>query len=105
MLRSMAILSVLVLFAVLAAVASFQYGGLNTGRVLTRLWKNKIDNIQIDGDLTPLSNNLLVRVKEVASQSQGGLFIPDNAKERPTEGTVIAAGPGRQHPETGQLNQ
>lgn len=31
----------------------------------------------------------------------GGLFIPDNAKERPTEGLVMSAGPGRIHPETG----
>ena len=31
----------------------------------------------------------------------GGLYIPDNAKERPTEGIVMAAGPGRVHPETG----
>ena len=33
--------------------------------------------------------------------SLGGLYIPDNAKERPTEGLVVAAGPGRVHPETG----
>jgi chaperonin GroES len=31
----------------------------------------------------------------------GGLYIPDNAKERPTEGLVMATGPGRVHPETG----
>lgn len=62
---------------------------------------NVMDGLSIDGDIVPLSNNLLIKVKDVASSTQGGLFIPDNAKERPTEGTVMAAGPGRIHPETG----
>lgn len=68
-----------------------------------RLFGNKIDSTPIDGDLTPISNNLLIKVKEVATATQGGIFIPDNAKERPTQGMVIAAGPGRTHPETGIL--
>eukprot|EP01035_Chromulina_nebulosa_P017120 gene17120-22634_t len=48
-----------------------------------------------------MSNNLLVKVKEIAGSTSGGIYIPDNAKERPTEGSIIAAGPGRVHPETG----
>jgi chaperonin GroES len=63
--------------------------------------KNKLDGNLIEGDLTPLSNNLLICVKEAIAATQGGLFIPDNAKERPTEGKVVSAGPGRVHPETG----
>lgn len=59
-----------------------------------------IDGVTIKGPLTPLSNNILVKVKDVADTTSGGLFLPDNAKERPTEGTVVAAGPGRVHPET-----
>ena len=66
----------------------------------TRLSANKLDGITIDGDLQPVANNLLIKVKEALSETKGGLFIPDNAKERPTEGTVMAAGPGRVHPET-----
>lgn len=65
------------------------------------LKSNKLDGVVISGDLTPLSNNLLVKVKEAMAETKGGLFIPDNAKERPTEGQVIAAGPGRVHPDTG----
>ena len=64
---------------------------------------NKLDGIPIDGNLQPLSNNLLIKVREIATATSGGLYIPDNAKERPTEGLVIAAGPGRTHPETGLL--
>eukprot|EP01035_Chromulina_nebulosa_P010444 gene10444-14029_t len=72
-------------------------------QVLTQAKSNKLDGITIEGNLVPLSNNVLVKVKEIAASTSGGLFIPDNAKERPTEGTVIAAGPGRVHPETGIL--
>lgn len=61
---------------------------------------NKLDGIDIAGELTPMGNSLLVKVKEALSETKGGLFIPDNAKERPTEGTVVANGPGRVHPET-----
>ena len=67
--------------------------------------KHKLDGNFIDGDLTPVSNNVLVKVKEAVSATAGGIFIPDNAKEKPTEGTVIAVGPGRIHPETAiQIN-
>lgn len=61
---------------------------------------NKIDGIVIAGDLKPLSNNILVQVKEAVSSTMGGIYIPDTAKERPTEGKVIAIGGGRIHPET-----
>lgn len=56
----------------------------------TKLLANKMDGVTIEGDLIPLSNNLLIKVKEIASSTSGGLFIPDNAKERPTEGTKAA---------------
>lgn len=69
------------------------------------LQANKLDGNFITGEIKPLSNNVLIKVKEAAISTTGGLFIPDNAKERPTEGLVIAAGPGRVHPETAlQLN-
>lgn len=61
---------------------------------------NKLDGNYIEGNINPMANNVLVKVKEAAISTTGGLYIPDNAKERPTEGTVIAAGPGRIHPET-----
>lgn len=78
--------------------AAYTRGILVRRGFLTRA--NKLDGITIEGNLSPLANNLLIKVKEVASATSGGLYIPDNAKERPTEGTVIAAGPGRVHQET-----
>lgn len=85
----------------LVQVTAFRGSFFKNAAGSMRHFGNKLDNIPITGDLTPLSNNLLIKVKEVKSATSGGLFIPDNAKERPTEGTVIAAGPGRVHPDTG----
>ena len=88
----------LVLFCAVGAFKSARPFGVRFTSISAT---NKVDGIQINGDLTPLSNNLLIKVREAASATSGGLFIPDNAKERPTEGKCIAAGPGRVHPETG----
>jgi chaperonin GroES len=45
--------------------------------------------------LRPLQDRILVqRVKE-NEKSKGGIIIPDTAKEKPIEGTVIAAGNGK----------
>ena len=73
------------------------------GSSRTALFANKLDNMEIEGDLVPAANNCLIKVKEAAVSTAGGLYIPDNAKERPTEGVCVAAGPGRVHPETAVL--
>lgn len=45
--------------------------------------------------LRPLYDRLVVKRIEEKEQMQGGIIIPDSAKEKPQEGEVIAAGPGR----------
>jgi chaperonin GroES len=42
----------------------------------------------------PLGNNILLRITAQPGKTAGGLFIPDNAKEQPVKGTVIALGNG-----------
>jgi len=42
----------------------------------------------------PLHDRLLVRRIEQAEKTKGGIIIPDNAKEKPQEGEVLAVGPG-----------
>lgn len=44
--------------------------------------------------LTPLHDLVLVRLDEVEKVSDGGIFIPDAAAEKPNRGTVLAVGPG-----------
>lgn len=58
------------------------------------LGAHTIDSITIDGPLSPLGSHVLVKVKEAEEKSAGGIIIPDNAKEKPTVGTVVAIGPG-----------
>ncbi len=44
----------------------------------------------------PLGNRVVVKPNDEAEQvSSGGIYIPDTAKEKPQEGTIVAAGPGR----------
>lgn len=43
----------------------------------------------------PLGDYVLVSHKKEEEKTSGGIIIPDAAKEKPQEGTVVAAGPGR----------
>jgi len=44
----------------------------------------------------PLGNRVVVEPAEDDEQlSSGGIYIPDTAKEKPQEGSVVAIGPGR----------
>jgi chaperonin GroES len=45
--------------------------------------------------LKPLEDRIVVEPSEGEETTTSGLVIPDTAKERPQEGTVIAVGPGR----------
>jgi chaperonin GroES len=44
--------------------------------------------------LRPLQDRVLVRRVEPETKTAGGIFIPDTAQEKPTEGEVVAVGPG-----------
>ena len=45
--------------------------------------------------LTPLEDKIIVKQAEAETQTASGPFIPDNAKEKPQQGEVLAVGPGR----------
>ena len=45
--------------------------------------------------LRPLGDHVLVRRQELAEQRQGGIIIPDTAKDKPQEGEILAVGPGK----------
>jgi len=47
-------------------------------------------------NLKPLNDRVIVKPKDAIEKSKGGVILPDTAsKEKPIEGTVIAAGPGK----------
>ncbi|MBL0220761.1 MAG: co-chaperone GroES [Myxococcales bacterium] len=46
-------------------------------------------------NVRPLQDRILVRRTEEVEKTRGGIIIPDSAKERPLEGSVIAVGSGK----------
>ena len=46
-------------------------------------------------NFTPLSDRILVKRVTQEEKSPGGIIIPDNAKEKPVEGTVVSVGTGK----------
>ncbi len=46
-------------------------------------------------NIKPLGDRVVVQVMEREEKTKGGIVLPDTAKERPQEGKVVAAGPGR----------
>jgi chaperonin GroES len=50
----------------------------------------------------PLHDRVLVRRVETEEKSAGGIIIPDTAKEKPSQGEVVAVGPGGRD-ESGKL--
>ncbi|HBC7266964.1 co-chaperone GroES [Corynebacterium striatum] len=49
----------------------------------------------IMANIKPLEDKVLVQIVEAETTTASGLVIPDSAKEKPQEATVVAVGPGR----------
>jgi len=45
--------------------------------------------------IQPLLDNVLIEPAEEETKSPGGIYLPENAKEKPTIGEVLAVGPGK----------
>lgn len=45
--------------------------------------------------IRPLQDRILVERLEEVTKTKGGIIIPDTAKEKPAEGTVVAVGNGK----------
>ena len=54
-------------------------------------------------NLQPLEDRIVVRPGESEETTASGLVIPDTAKEKPQQGEVLAAGPGRRSEQTGEI--
>jgi chaperonin GroES len=46
-------------------------------------------------NLKPLADRVVVEPMEKEEMTSAGIYVPETAKEKPQEGLVIAAGPGR----------
>ena len=54
-------------------------------------------------NLKPLDDRIVVKANEAEEKTASGLDIPDTAKEKPQQGTVLAVGPGRRSEQTGEI--
>ncbi len=53
--------------------------------------------------LKPLDDRIVVKANEAEERTASGLVIPDTAKEKPQQGSVLAVGPGRRSEQSGNL--
>jgi chaperonin GroES len=64
-------------------------------RVLT-IYKQKYKEIVMSKlKIKPLGDRIVVKPMEAEEKTKGGIILPDTVKEKPVEGTIVAAGPGR----------
>lgn len=61
----------------------------------------ELDEKTLRGPLTPVEDTIMVKVDEKKKVTSGGLFLPEMKKEKVTRGTVVAAGEGKRHWDTG----
>ena len=52
--------------------------------------------------IKPLADRVVIEADEAEETTDGGIILPDTAKEKPQRGTVVATGPGKIS-ETGEL--
>ena len=45
--------------------------------------------------IKPLADRIVIQAMEAEETTKGGIILPDTAKEKPVEGTIVAAGPGK----------
>ena len=46
-------------------------------------------------NVKPMEDRVLLKPMEAEQKTSGGIIIPDNAKEKPQKGEVVAVGPGK----------
>lgn len=60
-----------------------------------------VNGVTVPGKLKPDGNFILVKLRKADEVSEGGVFLPGQAQEKPRDGTVVALGPGSVDFETG----
>jgi chaperonin GroES len=52
----------------------------------------------------PMEDRVILKSMEAQEKTAGGIYIPDNAKEKPQKGEIVAVGPGKAN-DKGQRNE
>jgi chaperonin GroES len=51
----------------------------------------------------PLDDRVLIKPLDALTQTKGGILLPDQAREKPSEGVIVSVGPGKRAAATGEL--
>ena len=54
-------------------------------------------------NIKPIADRVVVEAAPAEEKTASGIYIPDTAKEKPQQGTVVAVGPGKYAESTGSL--
>jgi chaperonin GroES len=54
-------------------------------------------------NIKPIADRVVVEAAPAEEKTASGIYIPDTAKEKPQQGTVVAVGPGKYAEQTGTL--
>jgi len=54
-------------------------------------------------NIKPIADRVVVEAAPAEEKTASGIYIPDTAKEKPQQGTVVAVGPGKYAEQTGNL--
>ena len=65
------------------------------GRPWPSLEERTLAKAAVDSKLRPLGDRVVIKPTEREEVTKSGIVLPDTAKEKPQEGTIIAAGPGK----------
>jgi len=71
--------------------------------IVSTLTRRVLTEVYTAMNLRPLEDRIVVRPSEAEETTVSGIVIPDTAKEKPQQGEVLAAGPGRRSEQTGEL--
>jgi chaperonin GroES len=82
----------------LTARASWHRVGVKCGRIrissITPIKRPPKGNVMAKTNFRPLHDRVVVKRIDPEAKTKGGIIIPDSAKEKPSQGEVVAVGPG-----------
>lgn len=93
------------LLAAAHSVSSFAPSLTNSARPTSSLQAKTLEGrtLSDSGALKPCTNFLLVKVNAAVDTTDSGILLSSAAKIEKTEGRVISVGPGKTHPDSGQI--
>lgn len=89
--------------ALIASIDGFTTPFGVSQRFITAIPAKTLEGREIEGELKPTNNFILVKKAKIQDQTSGGILLTGKAKIEKTEGTVVSTGPGKVHQESGVI--